>query len=1716
MKKSFVLLFIFLSITCFAQFSKTHYIPPLSGALVANGGGGVNPEEQYIYISTPSITPIQFKIKQLGSTIITGTVSRDLPYVHHVQSSGYGQLIVGSSDVNTVMTDRGYIIEADDMIYVAARVIAGTGNQSGALVSKGLAALGTRFRIGGFLNTLASAYASNNYTFVSVLATENNTVVQFSGIKAGAVLVNNTAAGNTPSATTLNAGESFVMAVQGPLTANRDALIGSLVTSNKPIALNCGSFGGTNGEMGNQDLGFDQIVPADRIGNEYIFIKSTGLSNVERALLIADEDNTQIFLNGSTTASYTINAGQYVALVGTDYSANGNLFVRTSKNIFAYQSVGDNSLASQANQELFFVPPLSCQTPHNIDNIPMIEQIGTRIFTGRVTIVSETNATLNFIINGIPYTLATLPSGITVTGPLSVTGNDDYQTYVLKGLTGNVSAFSSGQLYLAAYGSDGAATFGGFYSGFTFKPEVTFGALNVAQTNCIPNVLLNVSTLTSFNSFQWHFNNTNVGTNSSSYAPTQAGYYYVTATITACGITLDSDKIPVSDCALNDDNDLVNNNIDLDLDNDGLTNCYESLGNLPLDTSTLVTPTAINLSTYSNSFIGNVTTTGLAATTPFIGNSNGTFITEVTPGIGNSVTYEINTFSQPLSVLMEYVSTANASNLANADANFIVKSPINTTITVLNPTNQLLIDTNYDGIYESGISQYSSFEIRFRINGSVPLAAGTGTFSFRSHNTTAFSFTQSNLSDTQNNKATFALLTTCVPKDHDGDGIPDQLDYDSDNDGIPDNIEVQGQNFVALTNMDANFDGIDDAFALGLTPKDTDADGVFDYFDLDSDNDGIFDVVESGSNAIDANMNGIIDGNPTAFGSNGLLNALETTPDSGNLITPIRNTDNDALNDYLDLDSDTDSCSDVIEAGFTDGDGDTLLGNSPLTVNSNGVVTSGTNGYTLPNANYITAAPISIITPIADQTTCATANATFTITTNTVNAYQWQVSTNGISYSNITNGGVYSGVATATLQITGATNAMNGYKYRVVLSKNGNTCGKIAVEATLTVLVQPIIIPLATLIQCDDNLDGLIDFNLRQKESEISTNASNEVFTYYLNQNAAQTANAAFLIANPTVYNNVNGNTVWVRVENPVSLCYDVMQINLNVVATQIPPGTLWSFSKCDDYFDAAHDDYDGVTAFDFHSVTAAINGILPTTSSFTINYYRNESDALAENDPFGNSLAISQNSADPINIYNYRNIGYTNQQMIWVRVDSTVQNACFGLGPYIKLTVEALPVAHPVTMARVCDRDTTDALVDYNFDTSTVQTSVLNGQTNVTVTYFDGNNNPLSSPLPNPFLSGSQNIRIRVTNNATNDPAGACFDETTLTLTVDEAPKDFTIAPNLYTICDDELDPLLQDGSYNFTTSQAIQDAVLLGQPAGMDVKYYDDTNALLSSPLSNPLPVLYSKNIKVEIENPVNPTCKISKTIPFVVNPTPKIELLHEDKVCSGANNVPVTLEIGLQSGSLTNYSYEWFWGGVLIPGATAATLPITVDGNYTTIVTDILTGCKMTRTNNLTYSQVAKIMDVIVTDISENNTVTIIIDPSSIGSYEYSIDNPNGPFQDNAFFENIEAGFHTVYVNDKDGCGIASQTIAVIGAPHFFTPNGDGINDFWSIKGVNGIFNKNSKVVIFDRFGKFIKEILNGKDVGWDGTYNGHPLDADDYWYVLYVDDGRVDRGHFTLKR
>ncbi len=118
-----------------------------------------------------------------------------------------------------------------------------------------------------------------------------------------------------------------------------------------------------------------------------------------------------------------------------------------------------------------------------------------------------------------------------------------------------------------------------------------------------------------------------------------------------------------------------------------------------------------------------------------------------------------------------------------------------------------------------------------------------------------------------------------------------------------------------------------------------------------------------------------------------------------------------------------------------------------------------------------------------------------------------------------------------------------------------------------------------------------------------------------------------------------------------------------------------------------------------------------------------------------------------------------------------------------------------------------------------------------------------------------------------------------------------------------------------------------------------------------------------------------------------------------------------------------------------------------------------------------------------------------------FEFRLD--NGNWQPGNSFSDVPPGTHTVNVREINGCGVtSSESFFLVGYPRFFTPNSDGYNDNWNLITDSNIRIK--RLYVFDRYGKLIAKV-NPNNKGWDGTYNGNDLPADDYWFrVEFIDE------------
>ena len=250
---------------------------------------------------------------------------------------------------------------------------------------------------------------------------------------------------------------------------------------------------------------------------------------------------------------------------------------------------------------------------------------------------------------------------------------------------------------------------------------------------------------------------------------------------------------------------------------------------------------------------------------------------------------------------------------------------------------------------------------------------------------------------------------------------------------------------------------------------DTDGDGISNHLDLDSDNDGLFDLVESGAleepGVNDNNNDGRIDGAVSSSGTNGIYSGIEDNDTPYALLTyTIFDSDSDGTYDAYTLDADGDGCTDVVESGFTDNNDDGLLGPNPVTINSEGMVTSGSDGYSAPNDNDSNTifdfreagtAPTISSQPV-DVTTCPGCTTSISATV-TADQYQWQFY-NGSSWVNLSDTGIYSGTSTNVLTITNPTPNENSTPYRLVVSNDAFVCGTTTSNtATLTLRVNTMI-----------------------------------------------------------------------------------------------------------------------------------------------------------------------------------------------------------------------------------------------------------------------------------------------------------------------------------------------------------------------------------------------------------------------------------------------------------------------------------------------------------------------------------------------------------------------------------------------------------------------------------------------------------------------------------
>ncbi|MBL4592687.1 MAG: gliding motility-associated C-terminal domain-containing protein [Flavobacteriales bacterium] len=226
------------------------------------------------------------------------------------------------------------------------------------------------------------------------------------------------------------------------------------------------------------------------------------------------------------------------------------------------------------------------------------------------------------------------------------------------------------------------------------------------------------------------------------------------------------------------------------------------------------------------------------------------------------------------------------------------------------------------------------------------------------------------------------------------------------------------------------------------------------------------------------------------------------------------------------------------------------------------------------------------------------------------------------------------------------------------------------------------------------------------------------------------------------------------------------------------------------------------------------------------------------------------------------------------------------------------------------------------------------------------------------------------------------------------------------------------------------------------------------------------------------------------ITVNPNPTVVAnATNSAVCSGDQ---VTLT---GSGAV---SYTWDMGVV-----DGLVFTPTATNNYTVTGTDV-NGCTNTDIITVTVNPLPTITASNDTSICASEFATI----SANGGTNYTWDNGLGNGQSQTVSPSITTTY-TVTGDDANGCMSTDVVVVTIdnstcfNIPNVFSPNGDGKNDTWVLRGIEQFPNAN--ITIFNRWGSKMYS-TSGYIEPWDGTYNGAKSPSATYYYIIDLGDGQ----------
>lgn len=561
MKKIFFLsLFFFFQTFIKAQLDLEHLFPPVFSS-------GANVDTAIISLSTDKTTPFKVYIYNGSNLIGNVTIDKFNPIEYDLVLANNIQSVYTSFKGDTMVPmDRGLHLVGEKSFYANLKY---SGINTEIISSKGKSALGKSFFVVNDQNILNGSFNPNPMNYqASIMAYSDNTKIKISNSNG---LVFADGSKNNEINITLNKNQSYIVAAlkkdntTGAFNDYFDPhLIGATITSDKPIVVNNGNLLSQDASVSGGSVNIDQSMPVDKLGKEYLIVNgmAEGKYFTEKTVIVATEDNTQIFFNDEAKPLFILNKGEYYIgpyqgdkkfIDGFEPSftneearliPTSSMFIRATKPIYCYQLLAtfyDKPINPREYEykvgktsAMLFSFPLDKEYQIQDIIIPFIDDIGGNNMRSKLSIKSEKRA--NIKVNGIP-----------LTGGTPIVGKPDWIYHTIQNSKGNLLLESDKSLNVDFIGGTTKAyspSYSGYAGSVVSYSNDPFITLN---GNCLEEGLLLKLNNTDFDKIQWQKDGVDIlGANSSTYIPTEEGVY--SCVLTYSGINFTTNSFNITHC----------------------------------------------------------------------------------------------------------------------------------------------------------------------------------------------------------------------------------------------------------------------------------------------------------------------------------------------------------------------------------------------------------------------------------------------------------------------------------------------------------------------------------------------------------------------------------------------------------------------------------------------------------------------------------------------------------------------------------------------------------------------------------------------------------------------------------------------------------------------------------------------------------------------------------------------------------------------------------------------------------------------------------------------------------------------------------------------------------------------------------------------------------------------------------------------------------------